>query len=418
MGLIKAIASSIGGKFADSWLEVLEADNMDDKTVFTKGVFVRKDSKRNNNRKGESDIINNGSIIHVYDNQCVLLVDGGKIIDYCAEPGYYKVDNTASPSLFNGELWASVKETFRRIKFSGVPSASQKAFFINLQEIKGIKFGTPGPLNYFDSFYNAELFVRAHGDYSIKVTNPLLFYEQVIPKNKDHVDITDINDQYIAEFLQGFSAALNQMSAEGERISFLASRAPQLAAHMQSALDEDWNKSRGFEVDHVGVASVTYTDESQALINMRNQGAMMSQPGIREGYVQSAIATGIQNAGSNESGAGAAFMGVGMGLGAGGNFMGAASQTNWNQMQMQQGQQGYPQQGYAPQGQPQQAYYGQAPQQAPQAAPAPAPAPAEGAPAEGAPAPAEGAGFWYCPKCGTKNDGNFCPKDGTPRPQF
>ncbi|MBR2532480.1 MAG: SPFH domain-containing protein [Lachnospiraceae bacterium] len=419
MGLIQAVGTAVGKGLGDQWKEVFEATDMSDKTVFTKGVPVRTDGS---NKRGTSDIVTNGSVIHVYPGQFMFLVDGGKVVDYTAEEGYYTVNNSSAPSLFNGQFGDTLKDVFGRIQYGGTNPQKQVVYYINLQEVKGIKFGTPGPLNYFDAFYNAELFVRAHGDYSIKVTNPLLFYEQVIPKNKDHVDITEINDQYIAEFLQGFSAALNQMSAEGERISFLASRAPQLAAHMQSALDEDWNKSRGFEVDHVGVASVTYTDESQALINMRNQGAMMSQPGIREGYVQSAIATGIQNAGSNESGAGAAFMGVGMGLGAGGNFMGAASQTNWNQMQMQAGQQGYgqaPQQGYAPQGQPQQAYYGQAPQQAApapqQAAPAPGEAPA---PAEGAPAPAEGAGIWFCPKCGTKNDGNFCPKDGTPRPQF
>ncbi|MBQ1423701.1 MAG: virion core protein, partial [Lachnospiraceae bacterium] len=202
--------------------------------------------------------------------------------------------------------------------------------------------------------------------------------------------------------------------------SFLASRAPQLAAHMQSALDDDWNQARGFVVDHVGVASITYTDESQKLINMRNQGAMMSDPNIREGYNQSAIATGIMNAGSNEGGAGAAFMGMGIGMGAANGFMGTTSNVNWQQMQAQQGYGQAPQQGY---GQPQQAYYGQAPQgqPAPQAQPAPQEQPApQQAPAE-APAgedPAKMGAIWYCPKCGNKNDGNFCPKDGTPKPQF
>ena len=419
MGLIQAAVTAVGKGLADQWKEVFEANDMSDKTVFTKGVPVRTDGS---NKRGTSDIVTNGSVIHVYPGQFMFLVDGGKVVDYTAEEGYYTVNNSSAPSLFNGQFGDSLKDVFGRIQYGGTNPQKQVVYYINLQEIKGIKFGTPGPLNYFDNFYNAELFVRAHGDYSVKVTNPLLFYEQVIPKNRDHVDITDINDQYIAEFLQGFSAALNQMSAEGERISFLASRAPQLAAHMQTALDEDWNQSRGFSVDHVGVASVTYTDESQQLINMRNQGAMMSQPGIREGYVQSAIATGIQNAGSNTAGAGAAFMGVGMGMGAAGNFMGAASQTNWNQMQMQQGY-GQAPQGYAQQPQ-QQAYYGQAPQgyaQQPQQAPQAAPqAPADGAPAA---APAEGGepakmGVWFCPKCGTQNDGNFCPKDGTPRPQF
>ncbi len=430
MGLIQAAVTAVGKGLADQWKEVFEASDMSDKTVFTKGVPVRTDGS---NKRGSSDIVTNGSVIHVYPGQFMFLVDGGKVVDYTAEEGYYTVNNSAAPSLFNGQFGDTLKDVFGRIQYGGTNPQKQVVYYINLQEIKGIKFGTPGPLNYFDSFYNAELFVRSHGDYSIKVTNPLLFYEQVIPKNQDHVEITDINDQYLSEFMQAFSAAMNQMSAEGERISFLASRAPQLAKHMQSELDDDWNQNRGFEIDHVGVASITYTDESQALINMRNQGAMMSDPGIRQGYVQSAIATGIQNAGSNTAGAGAAFMGVGMGMGAGGAFMGQASDVNWQQMQQQGGyggqQQGYyqPQQGYGqpqpgygqPQqgyGQPQQGYgqpmggYAQAPQQqAPQQAP-------QEAPAEGG-EPAK-MGVWYCPKCGTQNDGNFCPKDGTPRPQM
>ena len=102
MGLIKAIAGAVGGGFADQWLEVIEADNMSDSTVFTSGVKVRKNDRRSSNKKGTEDIISDGSVVHVYDNQFMLLVDGGKVIDYTAEPGYYKVDSKSAPSLFNG----------------------------------------------------------------------------------------------------------------------------------------------------------------------------------------------------------------------------------------------------------------------------------------------------------------------------
>ena len=142
MGIIKATLSAIGGGLADTWLEVIEADNMSDTTLFTRGVKVRPNDKRNSNKKGSEDYVSDGSIIHVYDNQFMLLVDGGKVVDYTAEPGYYKVDSGSAPSLFNGRFGASLKEMFSRIKFGGVPSGKQKVFFINLQEIKGIKFGT------------------------------------------------------------------------------------------------------------------------------------------------------------------------------------------------------------------------------------------------------------------------------------
>ncbi|MDO4960231.1 MAG: SPFH domain-containing protein [Eubacteriales bacterium] len=374
MGLIKAVTTAIGQGLGDQWKEVFEADNMGGQTVFTKAVPVRNDGS---NGRGTTDIITNGSVIHVLPNQFMFIMDGGKVIDYTAEEGYYTVNSSSAPSLFNGQFKDTLKDVFGRIQYGGTNPQKQKAFFINLQEIKGIKFGTPAPLNYFDNFYNAELFVRAHGNYSIRITNPLLFYEQVIPKNTDHVEIDEINEQYLSEFLEGFSAALNTMSADGIRISYLASKAPELSKHMQTSLDEDWNQNRGFEVDHVAVASVSYTDESQKLINMRNQGAMMSDPSVREGFVQSAIASGIQAAGSNTAGAGTAFMGMGMGMGAAGGFMGAASQTNMQQMQMnQQSQQAQPQM------------------------------------VAGSAAAAAG---WTC-ECGTANTGKFCANCGKAKP--
>ena len=179
MGIIKAAARAVGSSFADQWLEVYEPEDMGDQTVFTCGVKLRKGQ----NVKGTEETVSNGSVIHVYDNQLMMLVDGGRVVDYTAEPGYYKVDNSSMPSVFNGELKESVKETFSRIKFGGVTPMRQKVFYINLQEIKGIKFGTRNPINYFDSFYNAELFLRAHGTYSIKITDPLLFYQEAIPRN-------------------------------------------------------------------------------------------------------------------------------------------------------------------------------------------------------------------------------------------
>lgn len=372
MGIIKAIGQAVGGAFADQWLEVFEADNMGDQTVFSRGVKIRKGQ----NTKGTEDTVSNGSIIHVYDNQFMLLVDGGKIVDYTAEPGYYKVDNSAMPSLFNGQFGDSIKESFDRIRFGGQTPTAQKVFFINLQEIKGIKFGTRQPVNYFDTFYNAELFLRAHGTYSIKIVNPLQFYAEAIPKNKDHVEIDEINEQYLSEFLEALQSAINQMSADGIRISFVSSKATELGRYMASILDEDWNKMRGMEIQAVGL-TVSYNEESQKLINMRNEGAMLSDPTVREGYVQGAVARGMEAAGSNANGSMAGFMGMGMASNVTAGMMGAASNANLAQMQMQNPQQAAPQQA--------------APQQA------------------GA------GGQWTC-SCGQSNTGKFCTECGKPAP--
>ncbi len=385
MGIIKAFLEGVGGSLADQWIDVVEPEDMGDQTVFVRGVKVKKGS----NTKGNDDYITDGSVVHVYDNQFMILTDGGKVIDYTAEPGYYKVQNASAPSLFNGQFGDSIKESFERIKFGGMTPQSQKVFFVNLQEIKGIKFGTRNPVNYFDNFYNAELFIRAHGTYSIKITDPLKFYAEAIPRNAEKVQITEINEQYLSEFLEALQASINKMSADGERISYVTSKGRELSKYMAQVLDEDWKQMRGMEVQAVGLASISYDEESQKLINKRNEGAMLSDPTIREGYVQGQIAQGINAAGSNPNGAAMGFMGVGMGMQAGGGFMGTASQTNMQQMQMQQ------------QMQQQQMQQQQMQQPVQQAAPAAAPAAA--------------AGGWTC-ECGQVNTGKFCSNCGKPAP--
>ena len=285
----------------------------------------------------------------------------------------------STPSLFNGQFKDSLKESFNRIKYGGGTPRVQKVFYVNLQEIKGIKFGTRNPVNYYDSFYNAELFLRAHGTYSIQITDPLRFYAQVIPKNASRVDISSINEQYMNEFLEALQASINRMSAEGERISFVASKGTVLSRHMSEVLDDDWKRSRGFEVMSVGIASISYNEESQKLINMRNQGAMLSDPGVREGYVQGAIARGLEAAGSNSQGSMAGFMGMGVGMNAGGGFMGTASASNMQQMQMNANARG------------------------------------AGAQSPGSYAGGLTGSSWVC-GCGAVNTGKFCSECGAPKP--
>lgn len=318
MGLIKAATNTIKDEFAEQWLEVYEPSNMGDQTVFVPGVRAR----RGENVKGSDNIVSNGSMIHVYDNQFMMLVDGGKVVDYTAEPGYYKVDNSTAPSLFNGEFKESLKDAWERFKFAGVTPREQKVYFINLQEIKGIKFGTRNPINYYDSFYNAELFIRAHGTYSVKIVNPLQFYAEVVPRNRERVEFTDISEQYVSEFLQALQSSINQMSADGTRVSHVTSKAYELGKYMANVLDEDWNKMRGMEIQSVGIASVSYDEKSQELINMRNQDAIYSDPDVARGFMVRSAGEAIKSAGANESGAMHGFFGVGMGMNSTGNMLG------------------------------------------------------------------------------------------------
>ena len=401
MGIIRAAGKAIGGGLADQWLEVIEPGDMGDKTVFAAGRRIR----RGENVRGTDGTVSNGSVIHVYPNQFMMLVDGGKVVDYTAEEGYYKVDQSSLPSLFNGQFGEALKESFNRIRYGGQTPKAQKVYYINLQEIKGIKFGTRTPINYFDSFYNAELFLRAHGTYSIKITDPLRFYAEVIPKNADAVEIDSVNEQYLAEFLEALQTSINQMSADGVRISFVASKGRELGKYMSDTLDEDWKKMRGMEIQSVGIASISYDEESQKLINMRNQGAMLGDPTVREGYVQGAIARGLEAAGSNSGGAMAGFMGMGAGMNMGGGFMGAASASNLQQMQMgrMQGGQGGFGMGAGGAG-PNMAMGMNA---AAGMNTAPGGNAAMGANAAG--------GTWTC-ACGHVNTGKFCSECGAPKP--
>lgn len=433
MGIIKAVTTAVGGALADQWLEAVEPDDMGDRTVFVRGVQVRRG--KGSNTKGSSDIVSDGSVIHVYPNQFMMLVDGGKIVDYTAEEGYYKVSHSSMPSMFNGQFGEALKESFNRIRFGGVTPGAQKVYYVNLQEIKGIKFGTRNPVNYFDNFYNAELFLRAHGTYSIKVTDPIKFYAEVIPKNADHVEIDSINEQYLSEFLEALQTSINQMSADGTRISYVTSRSRELGQYMAQTLDEEWTRMRGMEIQAVGIASITYDEESQNLINLRNRGAMMSDPSIREGYVQTTIAEGLKNAGSNDSGAMAGFMGMGMGMQMGGGFMGAASNTNMQQMQMNQapgqmsGNTGMPGMGGHPTGsqpmggqpmgnqpmgnQPS----GVQPAGSQWAVPNQMAGTQPGSAGMAGQMPGTQPGSaWTCPGCGTSNTGKFCGECGHPRP--
>lgn len=309
-------------------------------------------------------------MIHVYDNQFMMLVDGGKIIDYTAEPGYFTVDQSSSPSMFSGSLDAAVKDTFERLKFGGQTPHEQRVFYINLQEIKGIKFGTRNPVNYFDQFYNAELFLRAHGSYSIRIVDPLRFYAEAVPRNASRVEIEDINEQYMNEFLEGLQSSINQMAADGIRISFAASKSAELSRYMADAMDESWRAMRGMEIQSVAIASLSYDEASQKLIQMRNEGAMMSDPSIREGYVQGAMARSMEKAAVNPNGAMNGFMGVQMGMNAFGSSFASASASNQQQMQQQ----------------------------------AAAKAQQEAA-----------KGVWKC-SCGTENTGNFCSNCGSAKP--
>lgn len=392
MGIIRAAINSIKGGLADSWQEVIQPRPMSGTLAMVPGEKVTHGTSQNT--KGTPNTVSNGSVIQVYDNQCMLLIDGGKVADFTAEPGYYQVSNSSMPSLFCGQFGDSLKETFSRIKYGGIPSQSQYVIYINLAEIPGILFGTKNVVNYFDSFYNAELFLRAHGTYSIKITDPLKFYQEVVDKGLvttcQPFDYKTKALQYSGEFETALSSAINNFSADGFRISFIKGKSREFGQYMAQTLDEEWEQQRGFQVQTVSI-NISYNDESTDLINMRNKGAMLSDAAVQQGYVAANVAEGMKAAGSNSNGAMAGFMGMGMGMNAGSGILGGYQQNpHYNNQQAQQ----MPQQQMNNNGaQPQQ------PQQ----------------PQQAQTAQAQPAGGWTC-ACGAVNTGKFCSECGAKKP--
>ena len=391
MGIIKAAINAVTGALADTWLEVIESAPMGNNDVIVPGQAV--DQKgRSQNKKGGENLVSNGSIIHVLDNQFMILVDGGKIVDYTATAGYYKVDNSALPSLFNGQFGDSIKESFSRIKYGGISSTSQRVFFLNLQEIRGIKFGTQNPVQYFDNFYESELFMRLHGTYSIKITDPFKFYMEVIPRevitnNQKFTFAMPAIQQFNDEFVSELGTAFNQYSADGFRVSHIASKTKEMGKYMADALDEDWNQLRGFQVTSVGMQPPAYDEESQKIVTerskMASQVSYLKDAASQQAYMAKSVGEGISGAGNNPGGAAIGFMGMNMaqnmGAGVMGNYMQNPQYGNQQQYAQPQQQQPQPQQ--------------QAPQQA---------------------APAQGG--WTC-ECGAVNQGKFCSECGKAKPE-
>lgn len=386
MGIVRATAGAIGGSLADSWLDFIEADNMTDTTAMTRGVQVH--DRRGSNRRQSTGIVSNGSKIIVGQNQMMLLVDGGNIVDYCAEPGYYEVFMSSAPSMFNGEFKDSLKDTWNRFKFGGQPSSKQEIYFINLQEIKNIKFGTRNALNYFDSFYNSELFIRCHGTYSIKITDPIKFFKEACPRNAQRVDMNNIGEQYLMEFTQALQTSIAKMSMDGKRISYLNAMTLDLARYMQNALDEQWKELRGMEICSVAIAPISYDDESKKLIERRNQAGILSDPNIRNTYVQTTVADGLGRAGSNSSGAMNGYVGMGMGMNVAGGFVQSVTSANAQQNQSANANSWNCSCGTS--------NTGKFCQNCGKAKPAPS-------------------GSWTC-QCGTVNTGNFCQNCGNRKP--
>ena len=345
-------------------------------------VRGRKKVSGRSSNKGGDNVISNGSLIAVADGQCMLIVDQGKIVDVCAEPGEYTYDMSTEPSVFTGSLGAGISAVFKnigkRFTFGGETPKEQRVYYFNTKEITGNKYGTPSPVPFRvvdeRAGIDLDIGIRCFGAYSYRITNPLLFYTNVCGNVSEDYTRDKIDDQLKSELLTALQPAFARVGETGVRYSGLTAHTKEISKALNDELSAEWKDVRGLEIVSFGVSSVKASEEDEQMIKEMQREAAYMDPTRAAGALSRAQAQAMTAAASNTSaGPAMAFMGMGMAGQAGG-----ANMQNLYQMGAQQ-----------------QAAQQQAAQNM---------------------QPASGAGTWKC-ECGAENTGKFCSECGKPKPQ-
>ena len=398
MGLIKAALGAAGGVMADQWLEYFYCDSLPENVMAVKGQ--KRSSGRSSNTRGSDNIISNGSVIAVADGQCMVIVDQGKVTEFCAEPGEFKYDASTEPSLFYGKLGKNILDTFKnigkRFTFGGEAPKDQRVYYFNTKELIGNKYGTPSPVPFRVVDQRAgidiDIAIRCFGEYSYRICDPILFYTNVCGNVSGDYTRDRLESQLKTELLTALQPAFAKISEQGIRYSALPGHTMEMADALNDVLSSKWRNLRGLEIVSFGVSSVKASEEDEAMLKELQRNAAFMDPTRAAAHLVGAQASAMQAAANNQNaGPAMAFMGMNMAGQAGG-----VNAQNLYQMGAQQ------------------------------AAPAAAGwtcacgqsgitgkfCPNCGKPK---PAPAPAAGSWTC-SCGATATGKFCPECGKPRP--
>ena len=409
MGLIKAIAGAVGGVLADQWKEFFYCDSIANDILIVKGQ--KRTSGRSSNTKGEENIISNGSGIAVADGQCMIIVEQGKVVEFCAEPGQFTWDSSTEPSLFSGNLGESIKETFKaigkRFTYGGDTGKDQRVYYFNTKEILDNKFGTPQPISFrvVDSRINFDVDVslRCNGTYTFRVIDPLKLYTAVAGNVASSYSKDELKDTMKTEFISALGPALAKLSMLELRPNQIPAHTNELEKYLNEELAAEWG-ARGIGDVKVAINPPTLTEEDQAMLKEAQKTAMYRDPTMAGATLVGAQAEAMKTAAGNAGGAAVGFMGMNMAMGAGG--MNAQNLFQMGQQQQQQAQQNTV-----------------ALDPAANAAPVNGWKCACGATATGKFCPECGAkkpeekpaNAWTC-KCGATATGKFCPECGSPKP--
>jgi len=321
MGLIRALAGAVGGTLADQWLEFFVCESMEADVLAARGQ--KRTGKRGANKRGEGNVISNGSGIVVNKGQAAIIVDNGRIAEFCAEEGHYTYDQSSEPSVFYGGLGQGVagalKSTWERFKYGGKPGKDQRIYFFNTKEIMGNKYGTPNPIPYLviDPTLNLRLTIslRANGKYSYRMTNPMLFYANVCGNVEGEFTRDKIDGQLKSEIITVLGPSLGKLGTrEYHEISFQTEK---LAEILNEVLSDKWREGRGLEIVNFGI-TCTASEEDENRIKQMQTAAIMRDPTMAAATLVNAQSEAMRTAAGNTAGAMTGFMGMGMANMAGG----------------------------------------------------------------------------------------------------
>ena len=378
MGLVKAALGAASGVMGDQWKEYFTCSALPADVLAVKGE--KKQSGRSANRHGSENIITDGSIVAVAEGQCALIVEQGKVVDLCAEPGEYTYNTGTQPSLLSGGLAKNIDDIFaemgKRFAFGGQEATDQRIYYINTKELPGNKYGTPSPVPFRVVDQRAgidmDISIRCFGEYSYRITNPILFYTNVCGNVENAYLRETLDSQLKTELLTALQPAFAKISEQGIRYSALPGHTMEMADALNEVLSAKWKNLRGIEIVSLGVSGVKASEEDEAMLKEMQRTAAYRDPGLAAANLSAAQAQAMRDAAKNSGGAAVGFMGMNMA-----SQMGGMNAQNLYQMAGQ--------------------YQQPAQQQAAPAAPA--------------------AGTWKCPKCGASASGKFCPECGAKKPE-
>ena len=318
MGLIRAAISAVGGTMADQWKEFFICESLDADVLAVKGQ--KRIGSRSANKKGSDNLITSGSGIAVADGQCALIVEQGKIVEVCAEPGEYTYDASTEPTIFSGNLGSSLDQVFdvigKRFTYGGDTGKDQRIYYINTKELIDNKFGTPNPVPFRVVDRNigldVDVAVRCSGVYSYRISNPLLFYANVCGNIEQEYRREELDHQLKTEFISALQPAFAKISDLEIRPNALPGHVTELCDAMNEALTGKWANTRGITVVSVAIGTIDLPKEDAEMIKQAQKTAILRDPMMAAATLTEAQAGAMKTAAGNSAGAMTGFMGMGM----------------------------------------------------------------------------------------------------------